>query len=178
MVTVSDSPATELIAGTWFLWTTLHLAGIVGLAVPVALIPLTRFLVRQLNKAQKELMRATDRRVAVTNEVLLAIKHTKIMAHEEAYAAKIASTREAELQCMKRFQHLDCSVSSVAALGSVFTLFTSLLIYTKIQHRGLDSAIAFSSIMVSEQLRKTIDVRLSITKPSICSPDVVHTESL
>lgn len=68
------------------------------------------------------------------------------------------AARKLEIDAMKRNQHARSWLDAMSVLGPAFTLFVSLLWYTKVQHRTVTAAVAFPSIMITGQLRQTLAV--------------------
>lgn len=150
----------EVALSAWLLIENLGSAAIFGLVLPILLIPPQRYLLRNISKTQADVNRATDARVAAAAEVLSSIKHVKLMAHETAYSEKILKARQKELKCMWRNKIAKSWLDCLSVVGPAFTLFFSLLWYTKVQHRLLTAPVAFSSIVITEQMRTTYTVRL------------------
>jgi hypothetical protein len=73
-----DSPI-EIIVGTIFLYSLLGSSAFVGLAVTCLFLPLNHFAGKIIVGAQENLMKAKDERVALTNEILEAIRMLKVL---------------------------------------------------------------------------------------------------
>lgn len=134
------------------------MAAIIGLLGPLALTPISQYLVRVMSRSQAELMRATDARLAISNEVLNSIKHIKLMAHEIPYSNKILQAREIEMTTLRKNQTIKALLDIFSLIGPAFTLFVSLLWYTKVQGQELSAGVAFSTVMVTEMLRRSSGV--------------------
>lgn len=85
------------------------------------------------------------------------------MAHETAYSEKILNARRKELKCLWKNKVARSWLHCMTVIAPAFTLIISLLWYTKGQRRPLTASVAFSSIMITEQMRGTYTVRLLLT---------------
>lgn len=166
----------DLAFGSILLFNNLGPAAVFGLLIPILLVPPSQYLVRVVSQTQKDLSRASDARVAIANEVLASIKHTKLMAYEAAYAAKILKARRKELEFLRKNQIAACWLDVMSAVGPAFTLFVSLLWYTKVQHRTLTAAVAFSSLMVTQQLSRALTVGILLLPLATPANDSAHIE--
>ena len=69
----------EIVVGTIFLYRLLGSSAFVGLAVACLFLPLNHFAGKIIVGAQENLMKAKDERVALTNEILGAIRMLKVL---------------------------------------------------------------------------------------------------
>jgi ABC-type bacteriocin/lantibiotic exporter with double-glycine peptidase domain len=142
--------------------TNLGIAAVPGLLVLASLTPISQHIVHIMAKTQGEVMRATDKRMAVSAEVLNSIKHVKLMAHENPYREKILHAREIELAALRKNQLAKALLETFSLIGPAFTLLVSLFWYTKVQGREISAAVAFSSVIVTEMLRRSSEVSYPI----------------
>ncbi len=82
------------------------LPALAGVAVTVAIVPMTMLLGRLLAAARREAVSAADARVKLVTEVITGIKAIKLYAWEEPYARRIHALRETELAAVRRTQLL------------------------------------------------------------------------
>eukprot|EP00775_Hariotina_reticulata_P001784 gene1784-2118_t len=132
-----------------------------GLAVTVAIIPLTMLLGRLLTAARKDSMAAADARVKLVTEVITGIKAIKLYAWEEPYLTRITQLRETELLAIKRTQML-AMVSgggeaaeinnSIFNTGPVLVSLAAFGTYAALGH-PLTAAVAFPSLALFNLLR-------------------------
>jgi hypothetical protein len=142
----------------YLLYDTLGTAGFVGVLVPLALIPVTQYFVRKLGRDQAVLMQATDARLSITNEMLQSIRFIKFMAFEKVCEDRILAARENELAALRRVLNDKVCIDTMGVAGPMLSLFIAFAVYTKIEQRVLTASIAFSSILVMEQLRFALAV--------------------
>lgn len=133
-------------------------AAIPGLLVLAIFTPISQYFVHLTAKTQAELMRATDVRMATSSEVLCSMKHVKLMAHEMPYRENILHARKVELAALRKNQLTKALLETFSLVGPGFTLFVSLFWYSKVQGRELTAAIAFSSVIITDVLRRASEV--------------------
>lgn len=70
----------------------------VSLAVIIAFIPVSRFVAGRYGAVQGEIMKATDRRITIVQELLNSIRIVKTFAWEKASMKRIEEARDTELE--------------------------------------------------------------------------------
>ena len=125
---------------------------LVGLAVTVALIPLSSLVARALAKARTRIVKLTDERVKLSSEVILGIKAIKLYAWEEAYSTRILALREKELAAI-RFAALIGLWNSMLWLGGpILISMAAFFTYTWMGYE-LEASIAFPALSLFNLLR-------------------------
>ncbi|KAG8423072.1 ABC transporter 7 [Metarhizium acridum] len=148
---------TQLIISVVLLWQVMGLSAIPGLVVMVFLLPVNYFLAKGFNITSKNIMKATDKRINVTNEVLQNIRIIKYFAWEERFGRSIDEKREAELNALRsRFTLWACAVAIWNSVPVLITFF-SFLVYTLIEKKPLYPSIAFTAISLFMLLRVPLD---------------------
>ncbi|TWU70979.1 hypothetical protein ED733_002187 [Metarhizium rileyi] len=148
---------TQLIISVVLLWQVMGLSAIPGLVVMVFLLPVNYFLAKGFNITSKNIMKATDKRINVTNEVLQNIRIIKYFAWEERFGRTIDEKREAELKALRsRFTLWACAVAIWNSVPVLITFF-SFLVYTLIEKKPLYPSIAFTAISLFMLLRVPLD---------------------
>ena len=155
---LSFFPATEIILASWLLYQALGYSGFVGLLVPFSLVPLTQYLARQFGVSQVALSKATDRRIAVTKEVLSSIRFIKFMAFEPAYEKRVLQAREIELKALRKNQNIGILMNTIGVVGPALSLLVSFACYTLIAGKTLLPSSAFAAALLIEQIRMCLDV--------------------
>lgn len=161
----------------WLLTDTLGTAAIFGLLIPFVFMLLSQLVVQRMVKTQKELMQATDTRLALSNEFLGAMKHIKLMAQEGAYAGKLLQARQREMVVLRKNHMTKIWLDILTATGAGFTLVASLFWYTKVEGRELSASTAFSSVLLTEVLRRSTQVSQGRPHVPFMYADKQHTES-
>ncbi|KAG8840945.1 hypothetical protein FRB91_005500 [Serendipita sp. 411] len=91
-----DSPI-EIVIGGYFLYTLLGISAFWGLAASLLFIPVNHWASKVVVKAQDDLMKARDERVALMNEILGGIRMLKFMAWERSFEKRVLKVRDKEL---------------------------------------------------------------------------------
>jgi ABC-type multidrug transport system fused ATPase/permease subunit len=148
---------TQLVISVILLWQVMGLSAIPGLVVMVFLLPVNYFLAKGFNITSKNIMKATDKRINVTNEVLQNIRIIKYFAWEERFGRSIDEKREVELKALRsRFTLWACAVAIWNSVPVLITFF-SFLVYTLIEKKPLYPSIAFTAISLFMLLRVPLD---------------------
>ncbi|RYP74275.1 hypothetical protein DL771_003096 [Monosporascus sp. 5C6A] len=151
------SAPTQLTVSILLLWRVLGKSSIPGLVVMVLLLPINIILAKAFGYTQKKIMKATDKRIHTTNEVLQNIRIIKYFAWERRFGTIVDEKRTAELKAL-RTRYIIWSIA-VAIWNTVPVVisFFSFLVYTKIEQKPLYPSIAFTAISLFLLLRVPLD---------------------
>ncbi|KAJ1329797.1 ATP-binding cassette subfamily C (CFTR/MRP) member 1 [Microdochium nivale] len=148
---------TQLFVSIALLFQVLGLSAIPGLIVMVFLLPVNILLAKGFSYAQKKIMKATDKRISTTNEVMQNIRIIKYFAWERRFGAIVDEKRDAELKALRlRYMIWAFAVASWNTVPVLITFF-SFLVYTKIEGKPLYPSVAFTSISLFLLLRVPLD---------------------
>merc|ERR550514_2615863 len=140
----------QLAIGSYMLYGYLRLAGLVGVGVMCLVLPCNLLISRKLKGFNERLMKARDKRVDFTNEVLLGVKALKLHAWEPLLMKQVEQKRVAELRELRGHQlWLAAIIFCLNALPTLVTAISFILYSTLIapdQH--LSPTIAFPSLIV------------------------------
>lgn len=88
----------QIALSLYFLWGQMGVSCLGGVAVILFMVPLTKVIATWTGKLQSKLMKATDHRVEINNEVLGNMKGIKLQAWEDSFQKKIMNLRKKELK--------------------------------------------------------------------------------
>ncbi|KAJ7064766.1 multidrug resistance-associated ABC transporter [Mycena amicta] len=148
---IADTPF-EILVGVIFLYQLLGNSCLVGLAVTLVCLPLHQRSGGIVADAQRRLFQARDERVALTNEMLGAIRMLKFMAWERNFEARLLTIREKELAYQKLSFTIEVRWTRFSGLNSVPIIFAlvSFSHFTVIAGETLTPAIAFTAVFFTE----------------------------
>ena len=151
------SAPTQLIVAILLLWRVMGLSSIPGLVVMVFLLPINIALAKGFGYTQKKIMKATDKRIHTTNEILQNIRIIKYFAWEQRFSSIVDEKRAVELKAL-RSRYIIWSIA-VAIWNTVPVVisFFSFLVYTKIEQKPLYPSVAFTAISLFLLLRVPLD---------------------
>lgn len=151
------SAPTQLVVAIALLWRVMGLSSIPGLIVMIFLLPINIALAKGFGYTQKKIMKATDKRIHTTNEILQNIRIIKYFAWEQRFSSIVDEKRTAELKAL-RTRYIIWSIA-VAIWNTVPVVisFFSFLVYTKIEHKPLYPSVAFTAISLFLLLRVPLD---------------------
>ncbi|KAF0405290.1 P-loop containing nucleoside triphosphate hydrolase protein [Gigaspora margarita] len=152
-----DSPI-ELIVGVYFLYQLMGVSCLLGLTVMIITLPLNHQTAKLYAKTQDKLMNARDRRVGLMNEVLQGIRMIKFFSWEKNWEEKVLKARNIELkQLRNNFIYMTIFDFLWTASPILVTIF-SFFFFTKIQGNELTAAVAFTSIVIFNELRFALNI--------------------
>lgn len=128
-----------------------------GLAIPAIATPINILVSSQYAKAQEDLMKTRDKKMAVITEALQGIRQIKFSAFEDNWQRKIMQVRRKELRTQWRAFKFDTALIAIWILGPVMLAAVALAVYAII-HKSLSPSVAFTTVSVFEALEMTLAV--------------------
>jgi len=118
----------------------------VGLGLIIASFPLNGLVFNWLNEVRKEKVKLTDKRIKTMNEILNGVRVIKFYAWEEAFQAKIAVIRDAEVQLLKKIAYI-VAIAFSLVLTAIPVFMPVLIFYTYVKlGNQLDATKAFTAL--------------------------------
>ncbi|KAL4518770.1 hypothetical protein Ndes2437B_g00851 [Nannochloris sp. 'desiccata'] len=125
---------------------------LVGLAVTVALIPLSALVAKALAKVRRKIVALTDARVKLCSEVITGIKAIKLYAWETPYKERILALREKELAEIRKSALIGTWNNILWQGGPILISMAAFLSYTAMGY-PLTAAVAFPALSLFNLLR-------------------------
>ncbi|KAI6040937.1 P-loop containing nucleoside triphosphate hydrolase protein [Pisolithus marmoratus] len=152
MFSLVDSPI-EIIIGTIFLYSLLGVSCFIGLAVTCLFLPLNHFGGKVVVRAQENLMKTRDERVALMNEILGAIRMLKFMAWERSFERKVLAVRDKELRYQKLSYMIEVLFNAIWDGSPIFVTIVAFWHFSVVRGQTLTPSIAFTSILVFNEMK-------------------------
>ncbi|KAG8803549.1 hypothetical protein FRC16_004675 [Serendipita sp. 398] len=152
-----DSPI-EIVIGGYFLYTLLGISAFWGLAASLLFIPVNHWASKVVVKAQDDLMKARDERVALMNEILGGIRMLKFMAWERSFEKRVLKVRDKELSHQWRNYVIETLFNATWQFSPIVTTVIAFWHYTVIRAIPLTPSIAFTALTVFTELRYALGV--------------------
>lgn len=152
MFSLVDSPI-EIVIGTIFLYNLLGVSCFIGLAVTCLFLPLNHYGGKVVVKAQENLMKTRDERVALMNEILGAIRMLKFMAWERSFERKVLGVREKELKYQKLSYMIEVLFNALWDGSPIFVTIVAFWHFAVVRGETLTPSIAFTSILVFNEMK-------------------------
>ncbi|KAF8247575.1 hypothetical protein K440DRAFT_294896 [Wilcoxina mikolae CBS 423.85] len=168
----TDSYRVDLAAG-WFhiIWTApiqiilalvlllinLSYSALAGFALLVVGFPFLSWVVRILAKKRRKMNLITDKRVALTQEILTGVRFVKYFGWEESFLSRLQELRKREIRAV---QFLLGVRSGLTAFGLSLPVFASMLAFItySLTDNRLDPAAVFSSLALFNVLRMPLNL--------------------
>ncbi|KIK21279.1 hypothetical protein PISMIDRAFT_104265 [Pisolithus microcarpus 441] len=148
MFSLVDSPI-EIVIGTIFLYNLLGVSCFIGLAVTCLFLPLNHYGGKVVVKAQENLMKTRDERVALMNEILGAIRMLKV-SWVPWFGGKVFGFRGKGLQ-FSEFGFLVGVLFYWVLDGSpIFVTIVAFWHFAVVRGEALTPSIAFTSVIFNE----------------------------
>ncbi|KAG0369465.1 hypothetical protein BGZ54_009889 [Gamsiella multidivaricata] len=140
-----------------FLYRILGWSALAGVITMACFIPFNLFLTKRVEIIQDELMKATDKRAELMNELLQAIRIIKFFSWERNFYGKVDKARENELYKLRlRFTWWIFGTALWFGTPVVVTI-TTFFVYTKLAGNILTATIAFPALALFNVLRAPMD---------------------
>ncbi|KAK3842992.1 MAG: hypothetical protein J3R72DRAFT_442126 [Linnemannia gamsii] len=140
-----------------FLYRILGWSALAGVFTMACFIPFNLYLTNKVEKIQDDLMKATDKRAELMNELLQAIRIIKFFSWERNFYRKVDEARELELsRFRRRFTWWIFGTAlwfGTPVTVTIMTFFT----YTKLAGNVLTPEIAFPALALFNVLRAPMD---------------------
>lgn len=147
----------QLTMSVVLLWQVMGYSSIPGLIIMVILLPVNYLFAMGFSKTSKNILKATDKRINVTNEVLQNIRVIKFFAWESRFSAIVDEKRAGEIKALRSRYILWSCAAAVWNLVPVLITFFSFLMYTVIEKKPLYPSVAFTAISLFMLLRIPLD---------------------
>ncbi|KAK9451196.1 P-loop containing nucleoside triphosphate hydrolase protein [Limtongia smithiae] len=139
------------------LYRTLGTAALAGAFTMISILPAHYYVSKVFGQTQSDLMKATDKRVHKTNEVLSSIKIIKYFAWEARFYDNVNEAREEELKMLyKRF--FIWAASSILWYGApIMITLVTFGFYTQVLGLSMTTPVAFSALALFNLMRIPLD---------------------
>ncbi|KAJ1902852.1 Transporter of the ATP-binding cassette (ABC), partial [Coemansia sp. IMI 209127] len=147
----------EIVITVVMLYQLLGIASLAGLGAIVALVPMQWYLVSVWSVFQDQLMKASDRRIGMMNEILQGVRIIKFFAWERQFEKQVAEVRGNELGVLRRrYLILTCSIV-LFFMAPVFVTLATFGVHTMVMNRQLTASVAFTALALFKTLRGPMD---------------------
>ncbi|KAF5314793.1 hypothetical protein D9758_017505 [Tetrapyrgos nigripes] len=130
-----------------FLYIVLGWSSFVGLATIVIMFPIPGYLVKLVQRAQKDKMKKTDARIETVTETMNVLRMVKMFGWERLMNERIAEKREEELKYIRWMRILDLTTILVNHTIPILTMLTLVM------KEALTASKVFSSMVVFEKFQ-------------------------
>ncbi|KAF9199460.1 hypothetical protein BGZ49_010396 [Haplosporangium sp. Z 27] len=152
------SAVVELIVTLILLYSEVRYAIFASVGVVVVILIISAICSPQIAKAQKEMMKRSDHRMKLINELINYIKSIKLYAWETYFAGKISKVRVEQLDYLRRFYKWVTIISVFLNSTIPFCIFSTLTVYSVIapEDAPLDTRRIFTTITLINMLADPI----------------------
>lgn len=128
-----------------------------GLAVMLVVIPINIHFQKRLSANKAAILKATDSRIGVTNEVLQGVRTIKSYNWEKPFAQQLQTQRELEIRALKKEANTRAILLAILSAAPSFVAMVTLSIYALLGHE-LTPAKVFTALALFNQLRYPVKI--------------------
>ncbi|KAJ2298755.1 hypothetical protein IWW55_004380, partial [Coemansia sp. RSA 2706] len=147
----------SLLIGVWYMYALLGPSAIMGLAVAVVYVPLSKVVFQYTTRLDTRYNALGDERLAAITELLQGIKAVKLFGWESRFRERIDEKRERQLGCMWQLNVAWLVAIGVTSLAPMLVLVVIFTMYTVVFEHQLSAEIAFTSISVFQLVRVSFE---------------------
>lgn len=135
----------------------LSYSALAGFALLVLGVPVLSMVVKVLAARRRKMNKITDKRVALTQEILMGVRFVKYFGWEQSFLSRLQELRRREIRAI---QFLLGIRSGVTAVGISLPVFASMLAFItySLTDNSLDPASIFSSLALFNGLRMPLNL--------------------
>ncbi|KAG2143718.1 hypothetical protein DEU56DRAFT_792331 [Suillus clintonianus] len=147
----------EIIIATTFLYNLLGLSAFAGFVVLLAGWPLNSYVTKRSIRIQKGVSTSRDKRMAVLNELISAVKFIKFFAWEDRWIQRAMEARGVEMNWMVKSRINSVLFSLIWTSAPILVSLISFLVFVY-QGNQLTVSIAFTSIALFGMIRQPLGI--------------------
>ncbi|KAG1837297.1 hypothetical protein F4604DRAFT_1843943 [Suillus subluteus] len=147
----------EIIIATTFLYNLLGLSAFAGFVVLLAGWPLNSFVTKRSIRIQKGVSASRDKRMAVLNELISAVKFIKFFAWEDRWIKRTMDARGVEMNWMVKARINSVMFSTIWTSAPILVSLISFFTFVY-QGNQLTVSVAFTSIALFSMIRQPLNV--------------------
>ncbi|TDL21671.1 multidrug resistance-associated ABC transporter [Rickenella mellea] len=147
----------EIIIASTFLYQLLGISAFAGFLVLILGLPLNSFIARRSIRIQKGVMAARDKRMAVLNELIGAVKFIKFFAWEDRWIQRALDARKYELTWLEKGNINSVMLQTLWIVAPILVSIISFFAFV-MQGKELTVGIAFTAITLFTMIRQPFNV--------------------
>lgn len=137
---------------------------LVGIVLLILSVPLPTFVAQLMGKNQRQVKATQDARISLISEYLSSIRTIKYFAWEDAMAAIIDKSRDAEQKVLWRISLLWAALAQVSEIMPMISLIVTFVLYTTVLQQPLTAQVAFTSLSLVAIMRNNITMLSFLTR--------------
>ena len=145
-------PAT-LIAALVLLWFQIKWATFIGLAILMMSTPATIFFLKKVTGFRREMLKHTDQRVKLMNQLLVGIRVLKMYAWESAQEAALLEVRKKELGELRKGVPHRVGMQALLFSAPMLSMVVCFLVYGTVEPQAFQPANVFTAISLFAIMR-------------------------
>lgn len=148
----------RVVSAIWLLLKIIGPASIPGLLAIISCCLLSVAISVFIPKFQASYLRATDRRIAITNEVLSMIRGIKMTSKEQHFAEAVHRLRKRELTKLALRRAVNIVLRRLSLISNIMTPAIVMYVYVFVMKKDLTPPIAFTAITMLRSLSTPLEM--------------------
>jgi len=156
----------QIVLSLGLLLVNLGYSALAGFALLAAGVPILSWVAKLLARRRTAMNKITDKRIALTQEILTGVRFVKYFGWEESLLSRLQELRSQEIRAV---QFLLSVRSGVMAVGMSLPIFASMLAFVtySLTDNSLDPANVFSSLALFNTLRLPLNLLPTVISQTI-----------
>jgi len=142
-----------LVTSLVLLWFQIRWATFIGLGILIVFTPFTTIFLKKITFFRREMLKQTDQRVKLMNQLLVGIRVLKMYAWEAAQEAVILEVRKKELGELRKAIPMRVGLQTLLFAAPTLSMATCFVIYGSVEPDRFTPARIFTSISLFALMR-------------------------
>ncbi|KAL4852933.1 Multidrug resistance-associated protein 1 [Chlorella vulgaris] len=142
-----------LLTAVVLLWFQIKWATFIGLGILLITTPITSIFMKKIVGYRREMLKHTDQRVKLMNQLLVGIRVLKMYAWESAQEAAVLEVRRKELGELRKAIPLRVGMQSLLFAAPTLAMVVCFAVYGSVDPEGFTPAAIFTSIALFGLMR-------------------------
>jgi ATP-binding cassette subfamily C (CFTR/MRP) protein 1 len=142
-----------LITALVLLWFQIGWATFIGLGILILSTPATTIFLKKITQYRREMLKHTDQRVKLMNQLLVGIRVLKMYAWEAAQEAAVLEVRKDELGRLRKAIPMRVGMQTLLFAAPSLAMVTCFVVYGSVEPENFTAATIFPSIALFALMR-------------------------
>ena len=142
-----------LITALILLWFQIRWATFIGLAILLISTPATTIFLKKITQYRRQMLKYTDQRVKLMNQLLVGIRVLKMYAWEAAQEAALLEVRKSELRELRKAVPMRVGMQTLLFAAPTLAMVTCFVVYGTVEPDSFTPANIFTSISLFALMR-------------------------
>ncbi|XP_050060622.1 probable multidrug resistance-associated protein lethal(2)03659 isoform X2 [Aphis gossypii] len=168
----------QTIVATYLLWQEIGVSSLIGIAFFFVFIPLQGLMGKKMSEIHLKIVKKTDERIRLMNEIILGIQVIKMYTWEKPFSKLIEYVRKLEVEQIKGSTFLGFISISFKVFQTRFQLFVSIVLYILLgNHLSVHKVYVLTSIYTILHVGMVVMFSVGLLKIGECIVSIKRIEN-